>query len=138
MTGTGGQTITILRREQTGIDALGAGIMTITRTDVTGCRHRPIAPAAARGAGEARSEKTTEVGVGVATNWWRSTFPVNRANREAVLSIQPDDALEVDGQTYEVVSGAHPFTDGIGRPYKVTVISRSRGCCDFYRDVYRG
>lgn len=127
MTGFGGQTITILRRQQTSIDDLGAAVITTVPIGViTGCRHRPIVPASARGAGEARSEKTTEIGVGVATNWWKSTFPVNRVNRAAVLSIQPNDALMVDGQTYQVISGSHPFTDGIGRQYKVTVVSEQQ------------
>jgi hypothetical protein len=124
VTGFGGQTITILRREQTGVDDLGAAVITPLPIGViTGCRHRPIVPAAARGAGEARSEKTTEIGVGVSTNWWKSTFPVNRTNHDAVMSIQPNDALMVDGQTYQVISGSHPTTDAIGRQYKVTVIS---------------
>jgi hypothetical protein len=122
----GGQTITILHRSQTGIDDLGAAIITTVSTDITGCRHRPVAPTTSGSGREARAEKTTEVGVGVATSWWKSTIPVNRANLEAVLSIQPDDALMVDGQIYQIISGSHPFTDGSGRLYKVTVVSEQQ------------
>lgn len=123
MTGFGGQTITIMSRSQTGVDELGAAIISTVCTDVTGCLHMPVAPITSGSGGEARSEKTTEIGVGVSTSWWKSTLPVNRANRAAVLSITPDDAIKVDGQVYEIISWPHPFTDGVGRPYKVTIVS---------------
>jgi hypothetical protein len=119
----GGQTITILSRSQTSVDALGAAVFTPTNTAIPGCRHRPVTPVTSGSGGEARSEKTTEVGVGVSSSWWKSTIPINSATSAAVLSIQPNDAIMVGGVTYEVVSGSHVFTDLAGHPFKATVVS---------------
>jgi hypothetical protein len=127
MTAFGGQTITLVSRAQTGVDDLGAAIITETQVDVKGCRHRPLTPEEAGSGGQARSEKTSEIGVGVSTTWWKSTIPVSQSNRDIVTSIQPQDAVYVDGQKFEVISGSHPFKDFVGRLYKVTVISEWQG-----------
>lgn len=123
MTYLGGQTITIVKRTQTSVDDLGAAVYTTSTVDIKGCRHRPVTPVTSGSGGEARAEKTTEIGVGVASSWWKSTLPIEPATQAAILGLQPNDYIVEAGITYEIISGAHPFTDGKGVPFKATIVS---------------
>jgi hypothetical protein len=88
-------------------------------TDVQGCLHEPKVPVAARGGGEARAEKTAEVGVAVATTWWQTKAPPH----PAILALLPSDALQVNGVTYQIIAGIHPHVDFSGRINHVTIAS---------------
>lgn len=123
MTIFGGQTITIVSRSQTSVDALGAAVMAETTTDIPGCRHRPLVPIESGGGGQARAEKITEVGIGVASSWWKSTVPISPSNSFAILALKPNDEINVNGIRYVIVSGLHVFDDFYGNPFKATIVS---------------
>jgi hypothetical protein len=119
-------TVTIVHYTQTGQDMGGAAVLTATTTVVPGCRHRALVPVAARGGGEARAEKGAEIGVGIATAWWQTTFPINPNRPDltaAILAIVPTDALQAFGQTFQIIGGLHIFTDDFGKIFKVTTLS---------------
>lgn len=122
MLGFGRQTVTCLHYELDGVDDLGTLMMTPTRTDVHGCLHQPKVPTSTRGGGEARAEQGTEVGVTVATSWYRTTTPPD----PAVLELLPSDALEVDGEIYQIIGGIHPFRDATGKITHVAILSEKQ------------
>lgn len=99
-------------------DALGDRVQTLTSTDVQWCLHRPFRSVAI-GAGQARAEQQSEVGVSSAIEWWQTTAPPD----PAILALQASDEIEVDGQIFQIIGGVRQHADFSGEAYKVTVIS---------------
>ena len=119
----GAQTVTVISYAPTGTtDSLGVAVLTPTRTDVHGCRHRPLKTESARGAGMARSQEAIAAGVAIATEWWETTAPPH----PAILAAKPSDRLEVDAQTYKIIAGVKPFKDLSGLLVKVSVLSEQQ------------
>jgi hypothetical protein len=118
MVAFGGETITVVQRIPGAVDELGAALPAYVRTDVQGCRHRPMVPGSARGAGLARAEKEPEVGVAVATSWWQTTLP---GLDMLPFPLTSADTLLWNGDTYTIIGNIHPFTDLTGRTIKVTI-----------------
>jgi hypothetical protein len=121
--GGGGQTVTLVQHITSGVDELGTSIMDEIRTDIPGCRHRPMVPGSARGAGLVRAEKEPETGVSVATSWWQTTIPMIPTTTAALMALQADDSIEVGGVVYQIVGNLHPFTDATGKVTKMTIHS---------------
>jgi hypothetical protein len=119
MVAFGGETITVVQRIPGAVDELGVMMPEFVRTDVQGCRHRPMVPGSARGAGLARAEKEPEVGVAVATSWWQTTLPP--LDNILPFPLTAADTLEIGGNTYVIIGNIHPFTDLTGRQVKVTI-----------------
>jgi hypothetical protein len=123
----GPQTVTVVQHVPGSIDELGTMQYDTVRTDIPGCRHRPMVPGSARGAGLVRAEKEPETGVSVATSWWQTTIPMADPNVvAAVMALQADDTLEVAGQSFAIVGNLHPFTDLTGRLFKMTIHSEQQ------------
>ncbi len=119
----GGQTVTLLSYTQSSQDsAFGVGSMTLTRTDIYGCQHQPLLAQAGGSAGPARAEQQPEIGVSVATSWWQSTCPPD----PALLAAKPSDAIEVDGEVYQIIGGVQPFVDLSGHIDHVTILSEKQ------------
>jgi hypothetical protein len=118
----GSDTVTVVSETQTGIDGVGAGILTTTSTAVKNCRHRPLKTESARGAGMARQQEATQIGVAVATEWWETTAPPV----PAILAAKPSDSLLVNGIKYQIISGIKTFRDPMGNPIKVSILSEEQ------------
>lgn len=122
----GNQTVVFVHYEPTGEpDALGSRTLAAQRTAVAGCRHRPVTMQSGGGAGLAMAEQQPEIGVSVATQWWRTTIPwseLSDSQAAVVLGARPSDVIEVEGVPYQIISGVAPFTDFSG-PFKVTITS---------------
>jgi len=119
--GGGGDTVTIVQHVNSGYDELGAALLDTVRTEIPGCRHRPMVPGSARGAGLARAEEEPEIGVSVGTSWWQTTLPLIPSTENAILALSSADTLEVGGISYKIIGGLHPFDDLTGKPAKVTL-----------------
>jgi hypothetical protein len=125
--GFSAQTVTVVQHVASGIDELGTTIFDTVRTDIRGCRHRPMVPGSARGAGLVRAEKEPETGVSVATSWWQTTIPLSDPDaRAAVMALQADDTIEVGGASFAIVGNLHPFTDLTGKLFKMTIHSEQQ------------
>lgn len=115
----GGQTITFVHYTQSGTaDALGHKPISETRTDAPNCRHRPLT-----------FTEIVEAQLDVATEMWRSTIPVHeygQSLRDTVMTAEPEDAIEVDGQLYQIVGGVRTHPDAAGIPFKATIISKKQ------------
>ncbi len=118
----GSDVVTVVHYTQTSIDPTGAGILTPTSTNVPGCRHRPLKTESARGAGMARQQEATQVGVSVATEWWETTAPP----WPAILAATPTDSLVCNGITYQIIAGIKIFRDPMGAPIKVSILSEEQ------------
>jgi hypothetical protein len=118
----GTDVVTVVSYTQTGVDGVGAAVLTPTKTAVKNCRHRPYKTTAARGAGMARQQEATQVGVAVATEWWVTTAPL----APAILAAKPSDSLLVGGVMFQIISGTKPVKDGMGRVIGVTILSEEQ------------
>jgi len=121
MVAFGGQTVTVVQHVPGAIDELGSVLLDAVRTAIPGCRHRPMVPGSARGAGLARAEEEPEIGVAVGSSWWQTTLPLNPATAAAILALSSADTLEIGGVSYKIIGGLHPFTDMVGQNFKVTL-----------------
>jgi hypothetical protein len=115
----GGSTIIFKRYENTGApDELGEYTQVATETTATNCRHRPMA-----------FNEVVEMELDIATEWWRSTVPIHQYSSAVlaeILSVMPDDVIEVDGQEYQMHGGVRPHDDFAGNPFKATIISKKQ------------
>jgi len=96
---------------------LGTYTQVETLTSAPGCHHRPLTYAEA-----------VEIGYDVATELWRTTVPIGEYSaqlREAIVALQPDDAIRVDGKQYFIVGGVQPFKDFAGW-FKATIVSKKQ------------
>lgn len=119
----GKDTVTVVTEGQIGVDGVGAAILgPVPSAPVTGCRHRPLKTESARGAGMARQQEATQVGVSVATEWWETTAPPVAA----ILAAKPSDQLLWNGRTFQIISGIKPFEDGMGNIVKVSILSEEQ------------
>lgn len=118
----GTDTVTVKSYGVTGVDGTGTSTLGPTSTDVTGCRHRPLKTESARGAGMARQQEATQIGVAVATDWWETTAPP----WPAILAAKPSDSLVCNGQTYQIIAGIKAFRDGMGNIIKVSILSEQQ------------
>ncbi len=118
----GSDTVTVVHYTQTGVDSTGAGILTPVSTSVVGCRHRPLKTESARGAGMARQQEATQIGVTVATEWWETTAPP----WPAILAATPADSLVCNGITYQIIAGIKIFRDPMNQIIKVSILSEEQ------------
>jgi hypothetical protein len=114
----GGSVITFYSMSETdgSADALGHLEVVSTITPAPGCRHRPLP-----------YKEVVELGLDLATEWWRSTLPLveyGAALRSAVMGAKARDVISVDGVEYQIDGGirSHPAMDG--SPFKATIISK--------------
>jgi len=100
-----------------------------TTVDMPGCLHRPVTAAGERGAGMARAEEASAVGVSVAIRWWRTTVPIGTYGptlRAAVLGAQASDQLRYAGETFQIIGAPEPHPD-FGNPIvKMTFTSEKQ------------
>lgn len=117
---TFGTSIVSLKREvKTGTpDELGEYELVPVTVDAPGCRHRPLTFA-----------ETVEMALDIATEYWRTTLPTHEYDStilSALALLKNNDAIEVDGQEYQIVGGVRPFDDLAGNPFKATIISQKQ------------
>jgi hypothetical protein len=118
----GKDTVTVNTQGQIGVDGVGAGILGPVSTVVTGCRHRALKAKTSHGAGMARQQEATQVGVAVATEWWETTAPAV----PAILAAKPSDSLTWHGRTFQIIAGVKPFEDPMGNIIKVSILSEEQ------------
>ncbi|MCV7100080.1 hypothetical protein [Mycobacterium palustre] len=109
----GNQAVTFvtINESSTDVNALGIGRKSTPNVVVRGCRHRPL-----------KSEETPEyLEVDTGTQIWKTTAPPAAAAAAAAST----GRIIVDGQPYDIIGGAMPFTDANGRLFKVTILSTS-------------
>lgn len=119
--GFGGSTITLVKFVENtsgGRDELGNYPLEEVTTAAPGCRHRPLT-----------FTEMVEMQFDVATKPWRSTIPLLEYDDDvvdALLALQPQDVVRVDGVEYEIVAGVRHFPDRWGNPFKGTMISQQQ------------
>jgi len=131
----GNQTVTLVKRApNTTADDLGTYPMVETEVNMPGCTHRPLRPEGLRGAGMARAEEEPELGVSVATVWWRTTVPIasySPALRASVLGddaqgiprIKASDQLRYNNETFIIITEPEPHPDFAMTGFKLTLTS---------------
>jgi hypothetical protein len=92
-------------------DEFGVRPETETIVEVAGCRHRPLS-----------ASEASEVGVEISTQVWKTTAPPSAA----AIAAESTGRLTVDGDTFQIIGGAQPFTDMDSRPFKVTILSKKQ------------
>jgi len=113
----GNQTITFKHLQKVGDpDEYGNYQMEEVETAAPFCRHRPLA-----------FSEVVDLGLDVATEWWKSTVPVHEYNdtvRGVVMSAAAIDIIACDGQDYQIFGGVRTHPGAHGDPFKTTIISQ--------------
>lgn len=119
MTTFGTAVVKMRRYVETGTpDQLGNYELVPVDVNAPGCRHRPLTFA-----------ETVELELDIATEYWRTTMPTHEYDGtvlSALALLKNNDAIEVDGQEYQIVGGVRPFDDLAGNPFKATIISQKQ------------
>ena len=102
---TGGQTIVIVRRVESGRDSHGNPVYAVTRTPVGGCSVQPLT-----------SNEQLAAGAQVHGRW--------RLFAPAGLNLDGIDAIEANGRTYEIDGEAQEWPDLEGRADHVETFLR--------------
>ena len=112
----GNKTITFVFRSDTGTRGImGTYAQGETPMEAPGCRHRPLT-----------FTEIVDAQFDIAIEPWKSTIPIGEYPADlltGILSLKPGDAIQVDGQQYEVIAGIRPHDDFIA-PFKATLISK--------------
>ena len=115
----GGAIVTFVSRTPTGTrDRFGMQTLTETTVTASGCRHRPMTFA-----------ETAEAQIDIATQTWKTTIPVGEYSaslRAAVLAIEADDVIRVNGVEFQIIGGIRHHPDMVGAPFKATIISQKQ------------
>lgn len=99
-------------------DELGEYELTPIVVNAPGCHHRPLT-----------FQESVELAIDIATQPWKTTLPIHTYGNTilaALAALQNNDAIEVDGQEYQIVGGVRPFGDLAGNPFKATIISQKQ------------
>lgn len=119
MTAFGTAVITLQHFVPTGdADDWGEYTMVAQETDLDRCRHRPLS-----------ARELVELGYTVGDMRWKATLPTHLyddTQMSALLELQHDDLIVVNGQDYQVDGGVKPFDDLNGSPFKATIITKKQ------------
>lgn len=113
----GTKTIIFKHLEKSGVpDELGNYELVPVETPAPGCRHRPLT-----------FKETAELEFDIATEFWRSTLPLEEYDSTligVIVGTKADAIITVNDEDYQIIGGVRPHDDLEGVPFKATIISK--------------